>query len=443
MLSKLFRNRVFKFIIGGGVAAAFNLLLIFALIELRGFDTPVLRNVANIVSIELSLVLSFFIYRIWVWPGGDWTVEKVLLRQLPLYHISAGAAIIARIFILFPILDKLGVNYAINTIVGVLVSASLNYLITDKLVFNTQVKNKKYQSNPETSPGLYYPEGLGPGLENTSGLPRQYAGEIGRAQLTNDGKLDILSVVIPAHNEEGCIVQTLESICQLLAEKSIPYEILVVNDNSSDRTEELLQKINYENSKVRYINNYYPNGFGFAVRCGLENFQGEVVAIVMADSSDDPEDLVDYYYKLQEGYDCVFGSRFIKGGKVIDYPIHKLVVNRLANLFIQVLFGLKYNDTTNAFKIYRREVIEGVNPILSHHFNLTVEIPLKAIIRGYSYTTVPIIWRNRKKGISKLKIKEMGSRYLFIVLYIFLEKMLSRGDYVRKYSQPPVRSQMR
>ncbi|MCL1470617.1 glycosyltransferase [Argonema antarcticum] len=435
MLSKLFRGRIFKFIVGGGVAAAFNLLLIFCLIDILGFDTPVLRNVANIVSIELSLLLSFFIYRIFVWPGGDWTVQKVLLRQLPLYHISAGSAIIARIFIIFPVLDWLGVNYAINTIMGVLVSATLNYLISDKLVFNTQVKNKKSQSNAEISPGLYYPEGLGPGLENTSGLPRQYAGEIGRSQLTNDRKLDILSVVIPAHNEEGCIVQTLESICQSLAEKSIPYEILVVNDNSSDRTEEILQEINYENSKVRYINNYYPNGFGFAVRCGLENFQGDVVAIVMADSSDDPEDIVDYYYKLQEGYDCVFGSRFIKGGKVIDYPIHKLVVNRLANLFIQVLFGLKYNDTTNAFKIYRREVIEGVNPILSHHFNLTVEIPLKAIIRGYSYTTVPIIWRNRKTGISKLKIKEMGSRYLFIVLYIFLEKMLSRGDYVRKHYQ--------
>jgi dolichol-phosphate mannosyltransferase len=142
--------------------------------------------------------------------------------------------------------------------------------------------------------------------------------------------------------------------------------------------------------------------------------------------------MVDYYYKLQEGYDCVFGSRFIKGGKVIDYPMHKLFINRLANLFIQVLFGLKFNDTTNAFKIYRKEVIEGISPLLSHHFNLTVEMPLKAIVRGYSYTTIPITWRNRTTGVSKLKLKEMGSRYLFIVLSIWLEKHLSRGDYKRK-----------
>jgi dolichol-phosphate mannosyltransferase len=152
----------------------------------------------------------------------------------------------------------------------------------------------------------------------------------------------------------------------------------------------------------------------------------------MADNSDSPDNMVDYYYKLQEGYDCVFGSRFIKGGKVIDYPIHKLFINRLANLFIQVLFGLKFNDTTNAFKIYRKEVIEGISPLLSHHFNLTVEMPLKAIVRGYSYTTIPITWRNRTTGVSKLKLKEMGSRYLFIVLSIWLEKHLSRGDYKRK-----------
>jgi dolichol-phosphate mannosyltransferase len=139
----------------------------------------------------------------------------------------------------------------------------------------------------------------------------------------------------------------------------------------------------------------------------------------------------------------VFGSRFIKGGKVIDYPTHKLMVNRLANLFIKILFGLKFNDTTNAFKAYRREVIEGVSPLLSHHFNLTVEIPLKALARGYSYTTVPITWRNRTTGVSKLKLKEMGSRYLFIVLYIWLEKHLSRGDYARKYPQLAIQSQKR
>jgi dolichol-phosphate mannosyltransferase len=441
MLKKLLRQRIFKFVLGGGVAAAINLLLIFCMIELLRFDTPVLRNVANAVSIELSLLFSFFIYRIWVWSGGVWRVREVLLRQLPLYHVSAGVSVITRIFLVFPILDWLRVNYAINTLVGVLLSAALNYLISDKLVFKTHGQHSYHRQKAELLPELHYPEGLAPALGDSSNLQKPNSTE--RSQFISSGQLRVLSLVIPAHNEESCIGQTIQSISQLLEEKKIAYEILVVNDNSRDQTEEILKQLCSQNSKVRYVNNYYPNGFGFAVRCGLENFQGDAVAIVMSDSSDAPENIVEYYYKLQEGYDCVFGSRFIKGGKVIDYPLHKLIVNRLANLFIQIIFGLKFNDTTNAFKIYRRDVIDGINPLISHHFNLTVEIPLKAIIRGYSYTTIPITWRNRKTGVSKLKIKEMGSRYLFIVLFIFLEKLLSRGDYVRKHPQLTIRSQTR
>ena len=223
------------------------------------------------------------------------------------------------------------------------------------------------------------------------------------------GRLEVVSVVIPAHNEEGSIVHTIESISQTLEKERISYEILVINDHSTDRTEELLHDTIARNTKVVYKNNYYPNGFGFAVRCGLESFQGDAVVIVMADCSDAPENIVDYFHKLQEGWDCVFGSRFINGSKVVDYPVHKLILNRLANGFIQMLFTLQYNDITNAFKMYRKEVIEGIGPLLSHHFNLTVEMPLKAIVRGYSYTTIPVTWRNRTSGVSKLKVKKWAA----------------------------------
>lgn len=240
-----------------------------------------------------------------------------------------------------------------------------------------------------------------------------------------------LSVVIPAHNEQDCLGNTVQNIVEALRHASIPHDVLIVDDNSTDNTLLVCQQLAIAYPEVQYVYNCPPNGFGFAVRRGLAEFDGDAVAIVMADASDDPQDLVAGYYKLLEGYDCVFGSRFIKGGKVVDYPLHKLYINRLANWFIKVLFRLRYNDTTNAFKLYRREVIDGVQPILSHHFNLTVELPLKAIVRGFSYAIIPNRWYNRKTGISKLKIKEMGSRYLFIVLYIWLEKYLSRGDYHR------------
>lgn len=240
-----------------------------------------------------------------------------------------------------------------------------------------------------------------------------------------------LSVVIPAHNEEGSIAETVESLVQTFTTEEIDHEILVVNDSSADQTEAILKQLRDIYPTLRYANNQAPNGFGLAVRSGLDLFTGDAVAIVMGDGSDSPEDVVRCFRKLEEGYECVFGSRFIKGSRIIDYPPHKLLLNRLANLFVKTLFTLNYNDATNAFKCYRREVVEGAQPLISKHFNLTVELPLKAIIRGYSYAIIPISWTNRKTGISKLKIREMGSRYLFIVLYLFLEKHLSQGDYRR------------
>mgnify|MGYP001579744778 CR=1 FL=1 len=249
------------------------------------------------------------------------------------------------------------------------------------------------------------------------------------AQWVKAGVPNLLSVVIPAHNEKENLRGTIGPLVKALQEAGIRHEILVINDNSNDGTEAVLVDIQRECPSVRHINNPPPHGFGFAVRAGLAEFRGDAVAIVMADGSDSPSDLVAFYKRLQEGYDCVFGSRFAKGAQVTDYPFHKLVLNRLANNFIKVLFGIRYNDLTNAFKCYRRNVVAGLQPLLAHHFNLTVELPLKAIIRGYSYAVLPNSWRNRKTGVSKLKIREMGSRYLFIVLYCFIERLLSRGDY--------------
>lgn len=240
-----------------------------------------------------------------------------------------------------------------------------------------------------------------------------------------------LSVVIPARNEEGSIDGTMAAIAAALERERIPYEIVVVNDGSSDSTADVIRGAAMRNSNVRLVDNPGTNGFGHAVRLGLEASTGACMAIVMADASDNPEDLVSYYRVLEEGYDCAFGSRFMRGGKVIDYPPHKLLLNRLANWFIRMLFRLPYNDITNAFKAYRREAVALMQPLIAPHFNLTVEMPLKAIVRGSTYKVIPISWTNRKSGISKLKIKEMGSRYLFIVLSALAEKHLSRGDYKR------------
>ena len=241
-----------------------------------------------------------------------------------------------------------------------------------------------------------------------------------------------LSVIIPARNEAENLTECISEISKELTYHSIDFEILVIDDGSTDNTVDIIKDIRQSVPSTECITNEDENGYGRAVRLGLDNFTGDAVAIMMADRSDSPKDLVSYWKCIQDGNDCVFGSRFIRGGTVYNYPVVKLMANRVVNTIIRFAFKIQCNDITNAFKIYRREVIEGCRPFISPHFNLTVEIPLKAIVRGYSWKVVPISWKNRTKGVAKLKLREMGSRYFFIIAYVWLEKYFSRGDYLKK-----------
>jgi dolichol-phosphate mannosyltransferase len=241
-----------------------------------------------------------------------------------------------------------------------------------------------------------------------------------------------LSIVIPAYNEGQSIAETVTTLYKKLLHDRIDHEIVVVNDNSKDNTLEVLTALQEMINTLTVYTNFGLHGYGYAVCYGLERFKGDCVAVMMADLSDSPDDLVKFFRKMQEGYDCVFGSRFMKGSRVTDYPKLKLTINRLANWIVKIFFGIKYNDCTNAFKLYSKDTIEGLKPFLSPHFNLTLELPLKAIVRGYSYAVLPNSWTNRKYGESKLKIKEMGSRYFFILLYCLIEKYFSKGDFQKK-----------
>ncbi len=239
-----------------------------------------------------------------------------------------------------------------------------------------------------------------------------------------------LSIVIPAYNEAQSLPATLTSLYNQLTLEIIDHEIIVVNDHSTDETSMVLADLEKQIPTLRKFENEDDPGFGRSIRFGLERYQGDCVAIMMADLSDDPKDLVSFYRTmLQENVDCVFGSRFIKGSQLHDYPRIKLFLNRFANYLVKWVFQIPYNDCTNAFKLYKRETINGIMPLLSPHFNLTLEMPLKAIVRGFSFIVLPNSWTNRQFGKSNLKIREMGSRYFFIFLYCLIEKYFSKGDY--------------
>jgi len=243
--------------------------------------------------------------------------------------------------------------------------------------------------------------------------------------------LTLFSVVIPARDEAESLPATLQNLSLELHRNGVPHEIVVVDDGSEDGTWQVLQELAAKIPELRPLRNTGENGYGRAVVFGLRQMRGDAAVIMMADESDDAKDAVRYWRLLNEGWDCVFGSRFLAGAKTTDYPWFKLILNRLANLFIRVIFNISLNDTTNAFKAYRRTAIEGCEPLIAPHFNLTIEIPLKAIVRGFSWTVMPVSWRNRRFGAAKLKIREMGSRYFFICAYVWLEKYFSRGDYRR------------
>jgi dolichol-phosphate mannosyltransferase len=240
----------------------------------------------------------------------------------------------------------------------------------------------------------------------------------------------LYSIVIPAYNEAENIGPTIEGLVKALRAEDIPFEIVVVNDNSTDATPGVVGRLREEVPDVKLVHNDPPGGFGRAIRFGLRHFSGDIVAVVMADQSDSPGDVVACYRKIEEGYDCVFGSRFMKGSRVTAYPPLKLVVNRIVNTMLRALFMTRHNDLTNAFKVYRRRVIEDIVPLHAAHFNITIEMSLSALIRRYRIAAIPISWSGRTWGQSNLRLRAMGRRYLCTLLKIWFERILILDDII-------------
>ena len=232
----------------------------------------------------------------------------------------------------------------------------------------------------------------------------------------------LLSILIPVRDEKQNIQIITEEIKQKIACSN--YEILFINDFSEDQTEGGLIKLSQTNNKVVYYNNN-KKGLGGALDLGIQKSKGKYICIMMSDSSYTVEDLNLYYSEISSNnYDAIFGSRFIKGAKLVDYPKVKLILNRVGNLFAKLIIWSDLNDFTNGFKIYKKETLLKLYPLVSESFNIFIELPLKTIIRGFNYKIIPISYYNRTVGEAKFKIDELGSKYLFTLFYCFLEKIL-------------------
>ena len=233
---------------------------------------------------------------------------------------------------------------------------------------------------------------------------------------------ELLSILIPVRNDQENVHIISNEIENKIENKN--YEIVFINDFSEDNTLNELSNLSKSNNKIIYFNNS-RKGLGGAIDLGIQKSNGKFICIMMSDSSDTVEDL-NFYYRVisSENLDAVFGSRFIKGGKVVNYPKIKLILNRFGNLLAKLLIWSDLNDFTNGFKIYKKDTLLSLYPLVSESFNIFFELPLKTITRGFKYKIVPISYYNRTVGEAKFKIDELGSKYIFTLLYCFLEKIL-------------------
>ena len=232
-----------------------------------------------------------------------------------------------------------------------------------------------------------------------------------------------LSIVIPVYNEDKQLHITIKKINKI-SKRIKDYEIVFIDDFSTDNTKQIIKKSIRANKKIKYYKNI-KKGLGSAIGLGINKSTKKFVCIFMCDNSDDLSDLMEYYKIINKNnLDAVLGSRFLKNSRITNYPILKMVLNRIFNYIVKIIFLSNYNDFTNAFKIYKKKTLKELMPIVSDHFNVFLELPLKIIIRKYKYKIIPISWRGRKIGVSKFKISELGSMYIFTLLYCLIEKIL-------------------
>lgn len=241
----------------------------------------------------------------------------------------------------------------------------------------------------------------------------------------------LFSIIMPAYNEEAVIEATIRDLAAYLDNAGLYYEMIVVDDASADRTAEIVAGLAAENPAIRPLHNPGPNGYGNAIRKGLEVYRGDAAVVVTSDGADAPKDVAAFFGKIAEGYDCAFGERFGKDSTVIGYPPVKRVINRLANALLGLFTGSRYGDYTNGFKCYRREVVEAMQPIVSGQFNITIEMSLKAVLGGWSIAVVPNDWRQRDAGQSSFRILRLVRPYMATLVYC-----LSRHYLMTSASRP-------
>ncbi|MEM3697191.1 MAG: glycosyltransferase family 2 protein [Candidatus Bathyarchaeia archaeon] len=219
----------------------------------------------------------------------------------------------------------------------------------------------------------------------------------------------VVSVVIPAYNEEKTIGNVIEETLQVMDSLGLPYEIIVVDDGSTDRTKEIASKY-----KATVLSNGRNQGKGYALRKGFQHAQGDIIVTIDADGSHRPKEIPDLLYPLFNGADIVAGSRFLGNGKDYTSKLHMLG-NRIINVTIMVLTRKLITDSQTGLRAFKKEFLEKVN-LKSCGYEIETEITVKGLKNGFKFKEVPISCRKREYNISRLRIISDGLKILKTII---------------------------
>lgn len=225
-----------------------------------------------------------------------------------------------------------------------------------------------------------------------------------------------LTIVIPAKHEEKTIVATLEA---LESHVHTPHRIIVVNDSdAADQTARTAQRFMHKHPNIELLRNVNGVGtFGNALRLGFSRVPSGAVVPVMADLCDDPKDIDRMYRMLLAGWDIVAASRYMKGGRKVGGPALQSLLSLLVCVTLRALTGVPTRDISNAFKMYKKSVLNNVDIRPDSGAEASMEITLRAFFEGAKITEIPTVWRERAAGMSKFTFFERVPRYLRVYIW--------------------------
>ncbi len=233
-----------------------------------------------------------------------------------------------------------------------------------------------------------------------------------------------LNIIVPAYNEEQNISETIRTIQEIQNRVDIPHKLIVINDNSTDRTGDIVENLLKTSPNLVLVNRRGNHGLGRCLNRAYEEVEGGVIVAMMADLSDDVNDIPRMLEKIKEGYDLVSASRYIPGGSGEHIDRWKHFLSRMLGRVIQVLIGLPTNDATNAYKMYRSEVLDKIGILKSDNYTTGLELTVKTYLMGLKIAEIPTTWQDRNRGSSHFRILKVAPEYLKWFFWAIWRKMI-------------------